>query len=513
MNPPSPVPDSEHLLHEKLQQATQLWQQGQALAQAAALVAEVVAQAPAQAPLALNALHLQAQMAMQQGQPATALAALHELRRRRPQLPPSVLLLLAQAARACGEWAEAVAVLTPLAEDPALAPELRLAVWLELGHSCLLQGEAETALGRYRAVLVLAPEHPEARLGEGNALLEQGLVEAAQASYQALLAQQPEAVAARLNLATALVQQGVWAEARQQLLLALRQQPPQEAAHFRLMTLAAEPGFATALAINAEPELTLPEEGATKLLSVIVCSIDDARFTQVAQMYAERLAGRPYELIRIADARSLCEGYQRGLAQSRGEWVIFSHDDIAHLAPDFDLRLRRHLLAHEVVGVAGTTCLRGGMWGSAGWPHQHGWVAHTGKTPGTLELNIFRVDGPLVTGIQALDGLFMAARREVALAIGFDAQTFDGFHFYDLDFSYRAYLAGYRLVVANDLPVLHFSRGNFDARWQGYAERFQAKHQATLSRLPAQSGGAVHLEFADAAAALAYCRQVLRLLA
>ena len=43
---------------------------------------------------------------------------------------------------------------------------------------------------------------------------------------------------------------------------------------------------------------------------------------------------------------------------------------------------------------------------------------------------------PLVRNVQALDGLFMAARRSVIERVSFDPVTFDGFHGYDLDFSY-----------------------------------------------------------------------------
>ncbi len=60
----------------------------------------------------------------------------------------------------------------------------------------------------------------------------------------------------------------------------------------------------------------------------------------------------------------------------------------------------------------------------------------------------------------------------------FDAETFDGFHLYDIDWSYRASRAGFRLGVAGELLVVHASRGAYDAAWQGYADRFRSKHNA-----------------------------------
>ena len=75
-----------------------------------------------------------------------------------------------------------------------------------------------------------------------------------------------------------------------------------------------------------------------------------------------------------------------------------------------------------------------------------------------------------VGGMQTLDGFFLAARREAAIAIGFDAATFDGFHFYDLDFTYRAHAAGLKLAVTTEVCALHRSLGNFGEDWRRYTQ-------------------------------------------
>ena len=80
-----------------------------------------------------------------------------------------------------------------------------------------------------------------------------------------------------------------------------------------------------------------------------------------------------------------------------------------------------------------------------------------------------------------LDGVLLAARREVFTAVPFDAETFDGFHLYDVDWSYRASRSGFRLGVASDLLIVHASRGAYDEVWQYYADRFCAKHGAGRS--------------------------------
>jgi hypothetical protein len=82
--------------------------------------------------------------------------------------------------------------------------------------------------------------------------------------------------------------------------------------------------------------------------------------------------------------------------------------------------------------------------------------------------------------LTALDGLFFAVRREVLDQLCFDEKTFDGFHLYDLDFTFSAYLANFRLRVANDIHILHGSGGRTDAAWQHYVQRFVVKHAKHL---------------------------------
>jgi len=212
--------------------------------------------------------------------------------------------------------------------------------------------------------------------------------------------------------------------------------------------------------------------------SFVVCSIDGAKFAAASATIATRFAGVAHEVIRIPDARSLCEGYARGLARSHGEALVFCHDDIDLVAPDVATRLATHLTHYDMVGVAGATRVTGPAVFWAGHPWLHGWVSYHEPGRADYEVTAMSLAQPVVGGIAALDGVFIACRREAAIATGFDAATFDGFHLYDLDFSYRAHLAGRRLAVACDLGLVHASKGSFDAEWSRYAGRFRAKFPA-----------------------------------
>jgi Glycosyltransferase like family len=215
--------------------------------------------------------------------------------------------------------------------------------------------------------------------------------------------------------------------------------------------------------------------------SVVICSVDAAKFARVRASYSRLLAGRAFEILGIHDAKSLAEGYARGVAASAGSLLILSHDDIEILTPDFADRVVRHLAAFDLIGVAGTTRLVGGGWADAGDPYRFSLVTTPQGAPGTLRTKLTGGGDLVVPDIQALDGVFWALRRDVALRVGFDGATFDGFHLCDLDFTFRAALAGYRLAVCRDIALIHESLGSYDAVWQHYRRRFEEKFAGRLA--------------------------------
>ena len=216
------------------------------------------------------------------------------------------------------------------------------------------------------------------------------------------------------------------------------------------------------------------------MISIIICSRDDQRFAGVERMYHTLLAGEEFELLRVPDATSMAEGYNRGIDAARGDLLIFSHDDLEILNRDFVPRLRAHLERFDVVGVAGTTRLIRPAWIDAGPPYIYGQVAHPEAT-GELLLAIFATPARAVEKIQALDGVFLATKRSVIEKIRFDAATFDAFHHYDLDFSFSAHRAGFRLAVACDIHVLHQSSGKLDDAWYRSRGKFLMKYGNQMS--------------------------------
>jgi len=233
------------------------------------------------------------------------------------------------------------------------------------------------------------------------------------------------------------------------------------------------------------------------MLSFVINSIDAGKFASVSRSIAGAMGEAPYEIVGIHDARSMCDGYRRGLARSVGDPVVFCHDDIELLMHDLPARLARHLEHFDVFAPVGTRKLVSMNWMDAGAEYLYG--AMSGPRSGTgLSTGFFGGEAREVDGIVALEGVFIVARREAALAIGWDAETFDGWHGYDTDFSFRAHLAGWRVGVVLDLAIVHASSGSYDETYSQAMKRFAAKHAGKLASF--RSGvniGTIHLPMPD----------------
>lgn len=321
-------------------------------------------------------------------------------------------------------------------------------------------------------------------IADGNRLRAAGRVPEAIEAFERAAALAPASADAHYNLGIVLRQSGDLARAARSFARAARLDPQDAHAAQNVVDtlgLAVERG-------EAPFEYRAPAaSGAPCAISVVTCTIDEAKLARMRASFDGALAGRDHEYIVIRDARSLSEGYQRGLAQARHEVVVFSHDDV-ELASErpFDA-IEAALRTHSIVGVAGSRRAAGpaAMW--SGHPHLCGTVGYPpGGSRAAWKATVYGIASGVLGGMQTLDGLLFAARREAALAVGFDAATFDGFHFYDLDFVYRAHRAGHAVAVTTEVLAIHASEGRFDDAWRHYAARFVAKYPE-LDAPPGQS--------------------------
>lgn len=222
------------------------------------------------------------------------------------------------------------------------------------------------------------------------------------------------------------------------------------------------------------------------MISIIICSTDPEKFSAITQNYTDLMGGEPFEIVGIHDAKSFSEGYNRGVKKSLGDILIFSRDDVEILSPDFVTRLKGHLENFDIVGLAGTDWVIDGCWVSAGVPYLYGQVAHQDEDIYAVSFYDFgevAYHGKTAEdGIKMLAGLFFAVRQPVVQQVLFDENNFDGFDYYDSDFTYSAFLAGFSLAVCNDIAVIHYSKKLINEDLEHYYnQRFTDKHVSTLS--------------------------------
>ena len=307
-------------------------------------------------------------------------------------------------------------------------------------------------------------------IAEGNRLREAGRLDDALIAYRRAVDLAPAEGDAHYNLAIALRQSGELRAAALEFRAASRLDPSDlDAVQNVVDTLGLAVERGTRL-FHAPPQAACAEKAP---VSIVVCSIDPARLERMQASFRAGLDGREHEFVVVRDARGLSEGYQRGLEAARHDLVVFSHDDVELAsARPFDA-LQRALERHDVVGLAGSRVASGPAMAWAGQPHLFGSVAYPAGD--RWKATVYSLATGVVGGMQALDGLLFAAQRHVALDVGFDAATFEGFHFYDLDFVYRAHLAGRTVAVTTEVLAIHASEGSFDAAWKRAAERFVRK--------------------------------------
>jgi hypothetical protein len=355
----------------------------------------------------------------------------------------------------------------------ALAPNDPEALYIK-GVIANRRRDHPTAITVLRRSVAIRPDAALIWLALGTAYARSERFVAAAEAYREAVAREPSWADAHFNLGLVLKHQGQLSAAARALHAAWLRDPMHfDSAKQCVATIAdcIRRGGTCAL-----PALDI-ENSPRRSVTIVLCSIDAEKHDRAVALYRRLFSDVPHEIIAIRNPPSLAEAYNRAAARSAADIVLLSHDDIDVLAPDFAARILGRLKDYDALGVVGSTRMDGPAVGWSGHPHLRGWITHHAPSDTTWSADV--LDPRVVAGnIMVLDGVLIAARREVLSAVPFDAREFDGFHLYDVDWSYRAARAGFRLGVAGDLLLVHASRGNYGATWQRYADRFCTKHVA-----------------------------------
>jgi len=346
--------------------------------------------------------------------------------------------------------------------------------YLLAGRIAGREGRWGDAIDHFRHCAAVAPAAAAPHFWMGSTFREIGNNENALAAFKVANRLSPREPATIFNLGLSYLALGDHASAGEEFVLAAQLSGKVFDAQ------AHQNAIECALALAEVPYPGEPYESARiqttddPMVSIVCCSITPKKANALRKNLEKLLVEQHWEFVVIDDAHSLSEGYIRGIAKSTGDVVVLCHDDIEIIVDDFYERLIDALTNVDIVGVAGTTLVNGPAVFWARHPYCHGWVTHS-NAQGDLIPTPMSMAPPRVDGAQALDGVFIAAHRKVFDRVQFDPITFDGFHFYDLDFTYRAFLAGLRVRIQCDILLIHASEGNFGQDHSRYAERFASK--------------------------------------
>jgi glycosyltransferase involved in cell wall biosynthesis len=168
----------------------------------------------------------------------------------------------------------------------------------------------------------------------------------------------------------------------------------------------------------------------------------------------------------INNGESLTHAYNRGLKQAKYDIVVFCHDDLTVETKQWGnklVKLFEKNPEYGIIGVAGSKNMPvSGQW----WENRnkmYGRVAHTHE--GKTWLSTYSDDlGQELEEVVVVDGVWFAAHKK-RIKKSFN-ETVEGFHFYDVTFSFENFLEGVKVGVTTVVRVNHQSIGMTNEAWE-----------------------------------------------
>ena len=221
------------------------------------------------------------------------------------------------------------------------------------------------------------------------------------------------------------------------------------------------------------------------MISIIVCHRNPVLLTQLRQNIAETIEAS-YEIIVVDNLRGdfgLCEAYNRGACRSQFDYLCFAHEDILFRTLGWG-KILMDILSDETIGLIGVAGGKYKPMNVSSWWDTHGnvsrgQVVQYSESEGKTSHHCNNPECEKTADVVSLDGLFLATKRQIWQQIPFDAATFVGFHFYDIDFA-GAISRHHRVVVSYEVVIEHLSEGSISQDWLESAVAFNKKWQKQL---------------------------------
>ena len=177
---------------------------------------------------------------------------------------------------------------------------------------------------------------------------------------------------------------------------------------------------------------------------------------------------------------SLTEVYNKIINESKNDIVVLCHDDIYFDSKNWGQKILNHFKRNSdygILGLAGTTSM----------PKSAKWWEDFSKMKGIVnhehdgkkwESKYSTSKGNVLDKVILVDGLFIVVNKK-NIKQSFNEEI-GGFHFYDVDFSFRNFIEGVKIGVMYDVRVTHKSIGQTNYQWDKQRWTFAEKYKDVL---------------------------------
>jgi len=177
---------------------------------------------------------------------------------------------------------------------------------------------------------------------------------------------------------------------------------------------------------------------------------------------------------------SLTQVYNKIIDQSSNDIIILCHDDIYFDTKNWGNKILNHFKRnHEygILGVAGSTQLpKSGKWWED-FSKMKGIVNHeNGGKKWESKYSVSK--GNQLDDVLLVDGLFIVLHRNRIKKMF--SNEINGFHFYDVDFSFKNFLSGVKIGVLYDVRITHKSIGQTNDEWEKNRQKFSEEMKSFL---------------------------------
>lgn len=217
-------------------------------------------------------------------------------------------------------------------------------------------------------------------------------------------------------------------------------------------------------------------------ITVVVCSRENEEAKKDLIENIQATCGYNVHIMFLVNngGTSLTNIYSDMLKKSRNDIIVFMHDDIEYLRPNWGLEVVKLFDQNKdygIIGVAGSAEFDSN---AAWWQYKkiYGQVLH--RHDGKSWLTAF---SPLLDKdlqeVCVVDGLFFAVDRR-RITKDFDT-SFQGFNFYEIDFCLANFLDGKtKIGVTTNIRIAHSSVGETKPNWFENREKLNKKYEGVF---------------------------------